>query len=82
MDVTMSEWEIDFESCAARHPCGVQLRFRRADDGIGGWLGELAEAVDVQAVMRHFPGEQPAAVFSRLAREAGEAYSAAMSRRH
>ncbi|MDD2664398.1 MAG: hypothetical protein PHD19_11660 [Dechloromonas sp.] len=78
----MSEWEIDPEACEARHPCGVTLRFRRADDGLGGWLGELAGEVSIPAVMRHFPGEQPAAVISRLAREAGEAYSAAMSRRH
>ena len=78
----MNDWEIDVEACEARHACGVVLRFRRADDGLGGWLGELASDVSISDVMRHFPGEQPAEVLPRLAREAGDAYSAAMARRH
>lgn len=78
----MSDWKIDLETCEASHACGLVLRFRLADDGLGGWQGELVSSVSISDVMRHFPGEQPAAVLPRLAREAGDAYSAAMARRN
>lgn len=82
VDVEMADWSVDLSLCEARHASGLVIRFHQAEDGLGGWLGELAGGGDLRPLTAMFPSEEPAKLVARLAREAGDVYSEAMRGRH
>lgn len=78
----MADWSVDLSACEARHVSGLVIRFRKADDGLGGWVGELAGGGDLRPLVAMYPNEKPEKIVARLAREAGDVYSEAMRARH
>lgn len=68
-------WRVDLSTCTATHESGLVVRFRKANDELGGWIGEPVNAQEwFQTIKGSMPPDDIAKHASRLMREAGDAY--------
>lgn len=72
----LKSWEIDLNTCEARHESGLVIVFEEDDNG---WLGEIKPGSEAGLLKN---GVATAAQMgARLMREAGDAYTKALKAR-